>query len=50
MLSRMVLDKVRKVLYIFSLLFYFLNEVELFSKHVTKEHLALIKIIAVCGL
>lgn len=50
MLSRMVLDKVRRVLCIFSLLFYLLNEVELVSKHVTKEHLVLIKIIVVCGL
>ncbi len=48
----MVLDKVqiRRVLCSFSLIFYLLNKVELFTKHLTKEHLVVIMIIAVCGL
>ena len=32
-----------------TLLFYLLNEAELFSKYFTKKHVVLIKIIAVCG-
>ena len=39
----------RRVFCYFSFVFYLLNEVELFSKHITEEHLVLIKII-VCGL